>query len=127
MTESILEKKTFDFAIEIVKLSQALNAVGDFSMTKLITRAGTRVGALVVRALSADDQAEFIRTLARALKEAQHTHYWLTVCRDSKLAALEYESIIEQAAAIVHLLQASVKAARSRIITLENIGVVNEN
>lgn len=76
--KSPLKEKSFEFAIQIVNLSQFL--VGEkieYVLSKQILKSGTAVGALIRESEFAASKADFINKLTVALKEANETEYWL--------------------------------------------------
>lgn len=76
--ENIIEKKSFDFAIRIVKLYKFLcNEKNEFVLSKQLLRSGTSIGANVAEAQQAQSKADFISKISIALKEATESKYWL--------------------------------------------------
>lgn len=61
MKESVLQSKSYSFAIRIVKLSQFLQEEKkEFVLSKQILRSGTSIGALIREAEFAQSKADFI-------------------------------------------------------------------
>lgn len=77
MKENIIKKKSFDFALRIVKLYQFLVDKKEFILSKQLLRSGTAIGALVREAEHAESTADFIHKLSIALKEANESDYWI--------------------------------------------------
>ena len=78
MRENVIKKKSFAFALRIVKMFQFLcEQKKEFVMSKQLLRSGTAVGALVREAEQAESPADFIHKMAIALKEANETEYWI--------------------------------------------------
>ncbi len=75
-------KKTFEFALEIVKYSESLEEKRKFVLAKQIIRSGTSIGANVKEAQNAESKADFIHKMKIALKEADETEYWLFLCEN---------------------------------------------
>ena len=74
-----ITERTFQFAVQIVKLCQVLDenpGVGRV-LSKQLLRSGTSIGANVEEARAGQSKADFIHKNAIALKEARETHYWL--------------------------------------------------
>jgi four helix bundle protein len=90
MAESVLQKKSFDFSLKIISLSQSLQRKKvEFVLCTQLIKSGTSVGALVYEAEFAQSRADFINKLSIALKEANETIYWLKLIRLSKFANTE--------------------------------------
>ena len=89
--ENIIEKKSFDFAIRIVRLYKYLSdKKKEFVLSKQLLRSGTSIGANVAEAQQAQSKADFISKISIALKETTETKYWLRL-----LNATDYLSDIE--------------------------------
>ena len=80
---SILEDKSYKFAIRIVKLNKYLcTEHKEYVLSKQLLRSGTAVGALVAEAQYAQSKADFINKLQISLKEANESRYWLRLLKD---------------------------------------------
>lgn len=82
----ILEKRTLDFAIEIVKSCMLLRQqnIPNALITQLL-KAGTSIGGNYREANRAESKSDFIHKIAISEKEASETEYWLEVLNGSKL------------------------------------------
>ena len=98
---SDINKRTFDFALRIIKLCQFLNnnyVMENNILAKQLLRAGTSIGANVEEAQAGQSRPDFVHKMAIALKEARETNYWLRLLEASgilpkeKLAELLKES-----------------------------------
>jgi len=95
MKESLVYNKALNFSIRIVNLYKYLSETKRESiMSKQLLRSGTSIGANVSEALSAESTADFIHKLAISQKEANETHYWLTLLEKTGfISNEEYNSI----------------------------------
>ena len=95
MNESIIEKKSFLFAVRIAKLYKLLTRQrNEFVMSKQLLRAGTSIGANVAEGEKGQTKADFNAKMNVALKEANETHYWLKLLHASDyLTAREFASL----------------------------------
>ena len=76
--ESIIEKKSFDFAVRIVNLYKHLTAdKKEFVLSKQLLRSGTSIGANVAEGERGQSRPDFNSKMSIALKEATETYYWL--------------------------------------------------
>ena len=74
---SIIQVKSYAFAIRIVKLFQLLSETKkEFVLSKQLLKCGTSIGANVKEAVQAESKADFIHKLNISLKEASETEYW---------------------------------------------------
>lgn len=80
MKDNIIENKSFEFALRIVKLYQFLNEhKNEFVLSKQLLRSGTSVGAMIKEAQQAESKMDFIHKLAIAQKEANEAEYWISL------------------------------------------------
>jgi len=77
-SDNVIQKKSFDFAIQIINAYKFLfNEKHEFVMSKQLLRCGTSVGANIEEAIGAQSKADFISKLSIAYKEARETIYWV--------------------------------------------------
>jgi len=80
---SVLEVKSYKFAIRIVRLNRYLiSEKKEFVLSKQLLRSGTAIGALIAEAQYAQSKADFINKLFVSLKEANESYYWLRLLND---------------------------------------------
>jgi len=75
-------KHSFNFAIEILKLTDDLQEKRKFTIANQLSRSGTSIGSNVYESQSAESKADFIHKLKIAAKEAEETKYWLLICNE---------------------------------------------
>ncbi len=83
-----INKRTFDFALRIIKLCQFLNknyVMENNILAKQLLRSGTSIGANVEEAQAGQSRPDFIHKMAIALKEARETNYWLRLLEASEI------------------------------------------
>jgi len=86
MNESDLKKRTKQFALRVIKMSEALpNTVTGRVIQRQIVRCGTAVGANYRAACRARSKAEFASKLAYVEEEADETAYWLELTTEAGL------------------------------------------
>ena len=112
--ESILEQKSFRFAVRIVKLCRHLNADGkEYTLSKQLLRSGTSIGANIAEVQQAQSKADFISKLSIALKETTETKYWLRLLHATEyLSQQEYVSIASDCVELEKMLVSSVKTSK---------------
>jgi four helix bundle protein len=83
-TESVVVRKSYDFALRIVKLYKFLvEEQKEYVLSKQILRSGTSVGANIEEAEGGQSKKDFIAKITIAYKEARETNYWIRILRDS--------------------------------------------
>ena len=111
--DSILEQKSFRFAIRIVNLSNHLRSKKEHTLSKQLLRSGTSIGANIAEAQQAQSKADFISKMNIALKETAETKYWIRLLSATGyLSAQEYGSIFSDCVELEKMLVSSVKTAK---------------
>ena len=111
---SILENKSYDFSIRIVKCSQYLQKdKKEYILSKQLIRSGTSIGVLVAEGKYAQSKADFINKLSISLKEANETKYWLRLLKDcSYLKENVAISLLDDVESLIKILASSIKTAK---------------
>ena len=110
MNKEDLQKRTKQFAIRIIKLSQHLEKNGTVGIViaKQLLRAGTSVAAnyrAVCRAKSAKD---FINKLGIVVEEADETQFWLELLIESDtMSESAINELLKEASEITAIMTAS--------------------
>ncbi len=114
--DNILYKKSYKFAIRIVKLSQYLvNEKKEYILSKQILRSGTSVGALVSESKFAQSKADFVNKLMVALKEANETQYWINLLYDTEYISQKmYQSLHANSDELISLLVSITKTIKNK-------------
>lgn len=114
---NIIQNKSFDFAVRIVKAYQHLTeAPREFVMSKQLLRSGTTIGALVKEAEQAESKNDFIHKLNIALKEANETEYWLELLfKTNYLTEQEFTSLQKDCVELLKLLVSIIKTTKANI------------
>jgi four helix bundle protein len=85
MKESIIQQKSYSFALRIVRLHKFLmNDFKNFEISKQIFRSGTSVGSNVEEAEGGQSEKDFISKMSISYKEARETRYWLRLLHDGE-------------------------------------------
>lgn len=83
MGRSILQQKSYDFALVAVLLGSKLREKREFILSEQFIRSATSVGANVEEALGSYSKKEFRHKVTIAYKEARETKYWNKLLRDT--------------------------------------------
>jgi len=114
---SILEEKSYDFSIRIVKCSQYLQQEKkEYILSRQLIRSGTAIGALIAEGKYAQFKADFINKLYISLKEANETKYWLRLLKDCNyLNNKMSESLLDDVEHLIKMLSSSTKTAKENL------------
>lgn len=73
-TDNVIRRKSFEFAIQIVKLCQLLSKNhNEFVLSKQLLKSGTSIGANIREANNAESGADFTHKFGIAQKECDET------------------------------------------------------
>jgi len=109
--DNLIQKKSYDFALQIIALYRKLCKANEFILSKQLLRSGTSIGANVEEAQAGQSRADFVSKISIASKEARETNYWLRLLRDSKtLDEADIKSLLSESDAIIKILTSIVKS-----------------
>ncbi len=113
-TRSIVEEKSYAFALRIIKLYRHLVIEKkEFVLSKQILRCGISIGANVKEAVQAESRNDFIHKLYISLKEASETEYWLNLLHDSGyISKKSFESIAKECIELIKIITAIIKTSK---------------
>ena len=109
MAESIIQQKSFSFALEVVELYRNIIAQHEYVISKQLLRSGTSIGANVEEASAGISRKDFRVKMATALKEARETKYWLRILKESKLVNVDVSNELAHVHELVLILSSIVK------------------
>ena len=85
MKENIIQTKSYEFALKIVKLHRVLvENKKEFVLSKQLLRCGTSIGANIEEAIGGQSEKDFYAKLTISYKEARETKYWIRLLKDSE-------------------------------------------
>ena len=109
MGKSIIQEKSFQFALRIIEAYRKLQLEKEYVLSKQLLRSGTSVGANVEEALAAQSRRDFLSKMSIASKEARETRYWLILLQTSKLANVNLNTSLADVEEIIRILTSIVK------------------
>ena len=112
--DNLILKKTFDFAISIVHLTQKLKEEREYIISKQLLRAGTSVGANVEEAQDAISKSEFRYKMSISLREAKETRYWIRILDVANMTTQQLDSHQKEINEIINILTAIVNSSSKR-------------
>ncbi len=83
--DNIIQKKSYAFALKIVKLYQFLKEIKEYDFASQVLRAGTSIGSNVEEAIGGASEKDFLNKLTISYKETREIRYWLRLLRDSDI------------------------------------------
>lgn len=115
MSKSILQDKSYAFALRIVKLCEFLSEEKhEYVLSKKTLDSGTSIGVLIEEARQGEDRPDFRQKLSLANKEAFKTNFWLRLLRDSKFVSeKQADSMLEDCEELQKMLVSSLKNTKA--------------
>jgi four helix bundle protein len=112
MSQSILQEKSYAFALRIVKLCEYLNDERrEFVLSRKVLESGTAIGVLIEEARQGEDKTDFRTKLSIANKEAFKTNFWLRLLRDSEyISEKQAASLLSDCEELQKMLISSLKS-----------------
>ncbi len=112
-----ITKRSFQFAVRIVKLCRCLEKQNGVPRTlaNQLLRAGTSIGANIEEAQAGQSKADFTAKMAIARKEARETLYWVRLLKAAEIVDSEkLNDITKEADELVRILTSIVKTAQTK-------------
>lgn len=117
MNKSILQNKSLDFAVTVVKLYNLLSKDrNEWVMSKQLLRSGTAIGASISEAKYAESKLDFIHKFGISQKECSEAEYWITLLyKTDYLSINEYNSLIDDNTKLMKMITASILTAKKSL------------
>jgi four helix bundle protein len=117
MSESIVQNKSYQLAIDGVKFFQLLqNDRREFVLSKQFLRSITSVGANVREAVNAQSKADFVHKLPISQKECDETLYWLELLKDTQIINKEeFLPIHAQATEVLKIIRSIIITSKKNL------------
>jgi len=107
--KNMLKKKSFVFAVRIIKLHHYLTNKKEYTLSKQLLRSGTAIGALIREAQNAESKLDFIHKLGIAQKECDETIYWLELLYTTDyLNEKEFKSISNEVSELLKMIRSAI-------------------
>lgn len=104
MKENIIQIKSFNFALGIIKLYKVLNEEKEFIISKQLLRSWTSIWANLEEANSWQSKKDFLAKVYISLKEANETRYWLRLLNESKIVNINLDNYLNEINEIINIL-----------------------
>jgi four helix bundle protein len=117
MGENVVKNKSFEFAIQVVKIYQFLrDQKKEYTLSRQLLRSGTSVGAMIREAEYAETKNDFIHKMGLAQKEVNETLYWLELLYETEYLTQEQSNQLTAAATeIIKLITSIIKTTKSNL------------
>ncbi len=116
MKENVIQTKSFEFAVRIVRVYQYLiSKHKEYELSKQLLRSGTSIGANIEEAIGGQSKKDFFAKLTISYKEARETHYWIRLLnRTDYLSLDESNSLLNDLDEILKIIGSIQKTIRNQ-------------
>ncbi|KJS06713.1 MAG: four helix bundle protein [Vicingaceae bacterium] len=115
MKKSIIQEKSFEFSLIIIKLYQKMIDQNEYVLSKQLLRSGTSIGANIEEATAGISKKDFIAKMSISSKEARETRYWLKLIDKSNLVEIDVNEELKLVEDLINILTSIVKTAQKNI------------
>ena len=115
MAESLIQKKSFGFSLEIIRLYKRLQIQREFVLSNQLLRSGTSIGANVEEASAGQSRKDFVAKMSIAAKEARETRYWLRLLQASQLVEVNVSEELSHIEELIRILTSIIKTTRETL------------
>jgi four helix bundle protein len=114
---NVIQQKSYDFAIRIVKTSKYLHeSKREYILSRQLLKSGVAIGAMIEESIGAQTHKDFYAKLTIAYKEARETKFWLRLLDDtSYLDKTEAESLLENCEEILRIIGSIQKTLKLKL------------
>jgi len=110
--ENIIVDLTFKFSLRVIQYCDQLEEKKKYVISKQLLKSGTSIGANSREAQNAESKADFIHKFKVAAKEADETHYWLSLCKESENYPPS-DSLIEELEIIIRIISKIISSSKN--------------
>ncbi len=116
MNENTIKKRSFSFAIKIIRLYSVLKTNRkEFVLSKQLLRSRTSIGAMVREAQNAESKADFEHKLGIAQKECDESLYWLELLGEADyLTENEFATHHTEANELLKMIRSAILTSKSK-------------
>ncbi len=115
MGKSIVQEKSFEFSLTIIKLYKRMIDQKEYVLSKQLLRSGTSIGANIEEATAGISKKDFIAKMSISSKEARETRYWLKLIEKSNLVEIDVKEELKQVEDLINILTSIVKTSQQNL------------
>src|SRR5687767_3712170 len=115
MKQNLIQDRTFNFALDIIKVYVQMVEKKEYVLSKQLLRSGTSIGANVEEAIGGQSKKDFLSKMNIGLKETRETNYWLRLLKESKLVDVDFNPTLKESKEIMNIISAIVKTTKQNV------------
>jgi four helix bundle protein len=114
---NVIHEKSFEFALDVIKISKQLTEIKEFTLSKQLLRSGTSVGANTRESKNAESKKDFIHKLSISQKECDESIYWIDLLFHSEYIDSDtHEKLNNKANELLKILKSIIITTRKNMI-----------
>lgn len=106
-----LLERSFNFAVQAVRISRLMNDRKEYVLSKQFLKSGTNVGANIEEAMAASSKRDFAYRMSVACREARESRYWLRLIATTRLIDTDLNPMIDESTELIKILTKIVKTS----------------
>jgi len=115
MKDNLIQKKSFEFSLNIIKLYKGLKAKQEYDIARQLLRSGTSIGANIEESIGAQSKRDFLAKISISLKESRETYYWLRLLKQSDMLDSKYFFLLDDNLSIINIISSIVKTMKEQL------------
>lgn len=115
MKESVVERKSFEYALKVIAVYKEMTKMNEYVLSKQLLRSGTSIGANVTEARAAISKKDFINKMSIAAKEARESKYWIDLLSQGQMVDIDFMPLSAQCEELIRILTSIVKSSQISI------------
>ncbi len=112
MKENKVKDKSFQFALNAIKLYKLLHQKNEFVLSKQFLKSSTSIGANIEEADAGISKKDFVAKMSIASKEARETMYWIKLIEYSQFIEFDFTQIKLDCEELIKILTSIVKTTQ---------------
>ncbi|RRO26361.1 four helix bundle protein [Flavobacteriaceae bacterium 14752] len=113
-TNNLIQDKTFQFALDVIKFYMQLVGEKEYVLSKQLLKSGTSIGSNVEEAIAAQSRKDFISKMSIESKESRETRYWLRLLSKSNLTSLSTSVLLKEINDIINIITKIILTTKSK-------------
>ncbi len=111
---NILYEKSYNLTLELIDIAEQMEAKNKKYISNQLYKSCTSITANIGESLHSESKKDFIHKLKVSSKEAQETHYWLSIINDKKFLEIK-EPIWDKLNHIQRMLSKSISTSQKNL------------
>ena len=112
MKKNLIQEKSFEFALESIKLYKLLLDEKEYVLSRQFVRSATSIGANVEEAIAGYSKRDFAAKMSISTKEARETFYWIRLLEASGFIEYDFTEMKKESQRLIRILTSIVKTSQ---------------